>query len=268
MAIFSARIAFRGVLAICSLGLSHAIASQERNTRLADEFRSAERLFWLDNWVRARDLYADCEQGFAASDSAKSLMCKFSRLRADAETDLSYYTVSKIISRDLETQTAKTHTEVRLRGLVVKATADLSIHDPVLSGQEWEEVQRLAHSLKEDGWEARAKCELGIVAYLRGDTAKAVALNTESFLKAKELNDVAGMIRAFSLKGVGLRERNAADQALLYFDQALDLANANPDVRFPLMAYMGKAQTLESQGDIAGASPCWHRQTNLSNGSE
>src|SRR4051794_37503924 len=113
---------------------------------------------------------------------------------------------------------------------------------------------RVAHSLKEDGWEARAKGELGIVAYLRGDTAKAVALNTESFFKTKSLNDVAGMIRALSLKGVGLLERKAADQALPYFDQALDLAKANPDVRFPLMAYMGKSQALESQGDIAGAA--------------
>src|SRR3954451_3536055 len=137
---------------------------------------------------------------------------------------------------------------------MVKATADLSIPDPVLSGQEWQQVEDLAQSLQENGWGGRAKGELGIVAYLRGDTAKAVALNTESFKAAKELHDVAGMIRAFSLKGVGLLERAAADQALPYFDQALELAKANPEVRFPLMAYMGKSQALASQGDLAGAS--------------
>ena len=65
---------------------------------------------------------------------------------ADAETKLSYYSVSKIIARDLETQTARTHPEVRLRGLMVKAEADLSIHDPVLSGKEWDEAKQLAHA--------------------------------------------------------------------------------------------------------------------------
>ncbi len=219
-----------------------------------NQFREAERLFWLDNWIKARPMYADCEHTFAASDPAKALVCRFSRLRADAETNLSYYAVSKLISADLESRTARAHPEVQLRGLVVKATADLSIHDPVLSGEEWQEVQRLAHTLKQEGWEERAMGELGIIAYLRGDTAKAVSLNTGSFLKATQQNDVAGMVRSLSLKGVGLLERKAADQALSYFDRALDLAKANPDVRFPLMAYMGKSQALESQGDVEGAS--------------
>src|SRR3954468_20221391 len=100
--------------------------------------------------------------------------------------------------------------------------------------------------------------------YLRGDTAKAVALNTESFQTAKELHDVAGMIRAFSLKGAGLLERHAADQALSYFDQALELAKTNPDVRFPLMAYTGKSQALASQGDTAVRHAYSSRQMNSS----
>ena len=161
MPIFSANAALRGALVVCSLSAFQALAIETGTAaRLNDEFRQAERLYWLDNWVKARPLYADCEQEFAVSDPAKALVCKFSRLRADAETDLSYYTVSKIISRDLETETARTHPEVRLRGLIVKATADLSIHDPVLSGQEWEQVEEIAHSLKENGWEGRAKGNL------------------------------------------------------------------------------------------------------------
>ena len=43
----------------------------------------------------ARNLYADCEVGFARSDPSKALICEFSRLRADAETNLSYVTVFK-----------------------------------------------------------------------------------------------------------------------------------------------------------------------------
>jgi len=205
-----------------------AVFAQQRSSQnhhgLAAKFDQAERLFWLDNWVKARDLYAACEKGYATTDPAKALMSKFSRLRADAETKLSYATVSRVIATDLDTSTAHRYPKVRLRGLLVKATADLSIHDPALSGQEWQEVRELAHSLRDSGWEERAEGELGIVAYLRGETERAVILNTGAFEKAKQLGDIAGMIRALSLKGVGLLERNAPDHAIPYFDQALELA--------------------------------------------
>lgn len=253
MAILWARTALCGVLGLCYLAACpRTLGAQGPKTPDA-EFAEAERLFWLDNWVKARDLYAHCEHRLATVDPGRALICKFSRLRADAETSLSYYNVSRFIATALASEAVRTHPEARLRGLIVKATADLSIHDPVLSGREWQEVVQLAQSLKEPGWEERAKGELGIVAYLEGETEKAVALNTETFMKAKRLNDIAGMIRTLSLKGVGLLERNAPDQALAYFDQALELAKANPDVRFPLMAYMGKAQALEAEGDGIGS---------------
>ena len=253
MAISWAKSILGGVLGLCYLSACPRVLDAQENKTANAEFAEAERLFWLDNWVKARDLYSNCEHRLATVDRGKALICKFSRLRADAETSLSYYNVSRLIATDLESETARADPEARLRGLIVKATADLSIHDPVLAGQEWEEVEQLAHSLKESGWEERAKGELGIVAYLRGETEKAVTLNTEAFRKAKQLNDVAGMVRSLSLKGVGVLERNAPDQALTYFDQALELAKANPDVRFPLMAYMGKSQSLEGEGDGIGS---------------
>ena len=253
MAILWAKSALCGVLVIQWLaGLPSTIFGQD--TPAADEeFAQAERLFWLDNWARARNPYSNCERRLAKTDPGKALICKFSRLRADAETNLSYFDVSRIIATDLKSETARAHPEARLRGLIVKATADLSIEDPVLSGKEWEQALSLARSLKEPRWEERAQGELGIIAYLRGDTGKAVALNNAAFLAAKGLNDVAGMIRALSLKGVGLLERNAPDQAISYFDQALDLAKVNPNVRFPLMAYMGKSQALDAEGDATGS---------------
>src|SRR3982750_1634759 len=128
MAFFSAKVSLHGVLAICTFGVLQAAGARPPQMQLSDEFREAERLYWLDNWVKARPLYADCEQRFAASDPPKALICKFSRLRADAETNLSYYTVSKLIAIDLVGQTPRNSPQARLRGLIVKATADLSIH--------------------------------------------------------------------------------------------------------------------------------------------
>src|SRR5438445_12092688 len=110
----SARFGCGVVLLICSFLISQEIAFSKQNARLTHEFQEAERLFWLDNWVKARKLYAQCELGFASSDPAKALICKFSRLRADAETNLSYYTVSKLIGIDLQGQTARNSPEARL----------------------------------------------------------------------------------------------------------------------------------------------------------
>src|SRR3954453_3440706 len=101
MALSSARFSFRGVLISCLIAIVPGMAFSQPTVGLAHDFEEAERLFWLDNWVKARNLYADCEVGFARSDPAKALICKFSRLRADAETNLSYYTVSKLIATDL-----------------------------------------------------------------------------------------------------------------------------------------------------------------------
>lgn len=51
------------------------------------------------------------------------------------------------------------------------------------------------------------------------------------------------------MEGVGLLEQQRFDDALLWFNDVLRLAKTNADIRFPLMAYMGKAQTLEAQGN-------------------
>ena len=89
---------------------------------------------------------------------------------------------------------------MKLRGLVVKATADLSVHDPSLSGEEWQQVIDFARQIGDQFWEERAEGELGIVAYLQGETEKAVMLNSASFQKARQLKDVAGMVEFFRLK--------------------------------------------------------------------
>ena len=236
------------VLLLLSVDFSNA-----QSNALENKFNKAERLFKLDNWVEARALYADCERAYADEDPAKAMISKFSRLRADAETRLSYAAVSHAIAADLNSPVALDNPTVKLRGLVVKATADLSVHDPSLSGEEWQQVKELAHQIGDQFWEERAEGELGIVAYLQGETEKAVMLNSDSFQKAKQLKDVAGMVRVLSLKGVGLLERDGADHSLPFFDQALTLAKSNPDVRFPLMAYMGKSEALEAKGDEAGS---------------
>jgi CHAT domain-containing protein/Tfp pilus assembly protein PilF len=75
-----------------------------------------------------------------------------------------------------------------------------------------------------------------------------VRLNARAFGIAQETGDRQGEIRQKSLEGVGLLEQNRYDEAMIRFEDALEFANSEPDVRFPLMAYMGKAQALAAQG--------------------
>ena len=219
-----------------------------------ETLKEAERLFWLDNWIKARPLYWKCEQEFERrGDLGNAMLARFSRLRADSETVLSYPEVSRLLAEDLRKPIVQNTPSVRLRGLIVKGTVDLSIHDPVNAAREWAEAQALAQTLGEKGWEERLKTELSIIAFLKGDTVKSVELNEAGYRAAKQLHDVAGQIRARSLKAVGLLEQGQAEEAQGYADEALALAKDNPEVRFPLMAYMAKSQALEVQGNKAGS---------------
>jgi len=214
------------------------------------DFAAAERLFRLDNYAKARPLWLKAEQEFSSRhDEAKATYARVSRLRGDSETILSYPAVSQEMARLLETALVRANPELRLRCLVVKGAADLSSKDPQSSGQVFDEALHVAESLNDRFWIGRISGELGITAFLKGDTAKAVELNARAFAIAKSLNDVQGEIRAKSLDGVGLLEQQRFDDALIRLNEALNFARSEPDVRFPLMAYMGKSEVLQAQGN-------------------
>jgi tetratricopeptide (TPR) repeat protein len=186
----------------------------------------------------------------AEGNQAKALYARVSRLRGDSETVLSYPVVSQEIATLLDNPLVRSNPELRLRCLVVKAAADLSSKDPVTSGRVWSEALETAQALHDQFWIGRISGELAVIAFLKGDTATAVKLNARAFQIAHDLNDLQGEIRQKSLGGVGLLEQQRYDDALIRFDDALKLARTDPDVRFPLMAIMGKAQALEDQGNF------------------
>ncbi len=207
----------------------------------------AERLFWLDNWVKARPLYYRAEKLFTASgDARNAALARISRLRADADRT-SYPEATQQLAKELENPVVANDPQVRLRCLIVKATIDLSI-DPPSSAETWKEALHLAERLSEKRWIGRIQGELGIIAFLDGNSTEARSLMTQAIMTATANSDFAGQIRALSLIGVGLSELGEYDRSLRYFDQALELAKKNPEVRFPLMAHMGKAHSLDALG--------------------
>jgi CHAT domain-containing protein len=218
----------------------------------------AERLFWLDNWPKARPLYDEAERLFSqAGDRRNALFAKVSKLRADAD-QTSYPGISQYLAHELDNPLVQADPKLRLRCLIIKATIDLSI-DPTLSAQVWHEAQELAEQLGEKGWANRAAGELGIVAFLEGNTAQAQAMVGKALVTAMALGDLAGQIRQLSLIGVGLSEIGLPERALPYLDQALKLASKDKDVRFPLMAYMGKAGALDALGRFAESDAAFEK---------
>jgi CHAT domain-containing protein len=215
-----------------------------------NDFATAERLFRLDNYAKARPFWLAAEREYASQgNEGQALYARVSRLRGDSETILSYPAVSEEIAALLDKPQVQQNAVLRLRCLIVKGAADLSSKDPVTSGRVWTEALQTGEALHDQYWIGRVSGELAVIAFLKGDTATAVRLNARAFQIANELKDVQGEIRQKSLEGVGLLEQQRYDDALLRFNDALRLAGTDSDIRFPLMAYMGKAQTLEAQGN-------------------
>jgi CHAT domain-containing protein len=207
----------------------------------------AERLFWLDNWMKSRPLYEKAEALFVGQgDQRNAALARISRLRADADR-ISYPEVSLQLARELENPAVKSDPTVRLRCLIVKATIDLSI-DPSVSAQTWRDALALATELRESRWVTRIEGELGIILFLEGNSTEARTLMNKAMQAAVSSNDLAGQIRIQSLIGVGVSELGEYERSLRYFDIALALAQKNADLRFPLMAHMGKAHSLNELG--------------------
>src|SRR5262249_49142611 len=202
------------------------------------------RLFWLDNWLKARDSFAEAEKLFTArGDERNALYAKVSLLRADADR-VGYPGISAYLSDQLNTPLVQRDGKLRLRCLVIKGAIDLSI-DPPSSSVTWNEALKLAEELSEKGWVERAQLELTVIAFLDGRTTDAQSLLTKGMTSATLQGDIAGQVRGHSLAAVGLLELGDNDRALRYSDQALSLAAQNPDLRFPLMAHMAKASALD-----------------------
>jgi CHAT domain-containing protein len=209
--------------------------------------KEADRLFWLDNFVKAQPIFTEAETLFTkAGDNRNALYARVGRLRADADRT-GYPAVSEFLAEQLATPLVREDPKLRLRCLIVKASIDLSI-DPSASTITWKEAQQLAMELNEAGWANRAKAELSIIAFLQGNTQEAQKAIAESIMTSMLLGDIAGQVRQLSLVAVGLGELGLNDRALRYADQALKLASENPDVRFPLMANMAKMKALEALG--------------------
>jgi CHAT domain-containing protein len=106
----------------------------------------------------------------------------------------------------------------------------------------------MANALGEREWAARAKGELGIIAFLEGDTGTAVSLVGTALLSALTSGDFAEQIRLLSMLGNGYNEVRRFKESTWFFQHAISIAEKTPDAGFTFMAHEGMASALNGLG--------------------
>jgi CHAT domain-containing protein len=207
-----------------------------------NDLTEADRLAWLTDWYSAYPLYARAERAAnTAGDKRNALYAKFGRLRGEMQT-LSLPDVSETIANDLDSALAQNDAALRLRGLTVKGDIDLE-WDVDAAYNDWVAVQQLARQLSHDGWENRTKGELGMIAFLKGNTGDAGKLVETALQTAVKTGDVGGQLRYMGAVANGLLSAGFPQGALSFADRALAFSQQHPEAGFPFVVYSTKVMT-------------------------
>src|SRR5439155_23119205 len=100
----------------------------------------------------------------------------------------------------------------------------------------------------EPAWANRAQGELGLVSFLQGDIGGSVIKLGQALKVAESNGDVASVVRWLTLFGHGYVELGRPELALDFYDRAFKAASTVPELQFPVMSYLGKADALAKLG--------------------
>ena len=204
----------------------------------------ADRLALLANWPKAGPLFARAEQIYIQrGESRDALYCRIGELRSEVEKT-SYSEVGRTIREQMKNPLVENDRRLKLEGLTALGVIDMNT-DTRAALKDWTEVMDLAQSLNDKVWEARATGWLGILAFIDGKTARGGRLVMEAIVKTTLYHDAEGEIDFLSYFGEGLNEYHRPQQALDFFNRALRLADATPDIGTPFHVYIGKIAALE-----------------------
>lgn len=238
---------FRRISANKQLNLSDGSDRPESSADPQVLLAEANRLYWLNNGPRAAPLYAKAESLFASrGDARNELYAKIGHLRSEAET-MSFVDLSRFLNDQLQNPIMREDPRLRLWCLAAKGYTDIEI-DYQAEKRDWLEARQIATELGEDRWATRATGELGIIAFLEGNTGQGAKLLGSALVSTMTNGDTGGQIRFLEMLGNGMVEVNRNSEALMFFERAIKLAEANKDSGLPFMGYEGKAAALVALG--------------------
>jgi tetratricopeptide (TPR) repeat protein len=238
----------RPVFAFLAVSVAFATSSSVCPTALAApdvaaQLQEADRLAWLTDWTSALPVYAAAEASARTSGTpSQQLYAKFGRLRGEMQVR-ALGDLSDELARDLARPIVRRDDRLRLRALTAKGDIDLE-WDVQAALRDWQQVRQLAGELGEKGWENRATGELGMIAFIKGNTGEATKAVQQALETARALGDVGGELRYLSAIANGLLLAGYAQPALGFPERALAFATQHPETGFPFVAYSTKALTL------------------------
>jgi CHAT domain-containing protein len=147
------------------------------------------------------------------------------------------------IDRILSTEVAKNDLALRLRCLIIRGDVNLEFDAPAAK-DDWEAALATAKQIGDRKWESRAIGELGMIAFLLGDASAARLQVSQALMTALNTGDVGAQIRYYAAIATGLQLSEEYEQAIRYFDLALNTAAKHPEAGFQYISYWGKAKSL------------------------
>jgi len=226
-----------------------ASANDEAETPLQRALYFAD----LYNWHASRPYFTKAQQLFeAAGDKRNALYAHFGAIRAGADaapiTELSYGLAQELATNPI----LQSDKELRMFCLIVKGDFDGEIDVPAMR-RDWTEVAALARELGDAKWQYRAQGELGFAGFHDGDLTSAQRNVGTALIAATNAGDVGAQIFYLSATANGLSSQQMNDQAIIYADRAITIAEANPDAGYPELAQHARLLAMLQAGQIEGA---------------
>ncbi|MEO7276320.1 MAG: CHAT domain-containing protein [Vicinamibacterales bacterium] len=188
-------------------------------------------------------MYAEAQRLFTArGDLRNARYAEINRLRGQLPR-MAIAEASQRLADFLDDPIVLADDAVRLRCLVIKGETDEDL-DPSLAEQSWREALWIAARIGDAPWANRARGELGFIALMQGDISTGLIQTSQAITAARAGGDLPSLVRWLTLAGHGYTELNRPEQALDFYDQAFKAGASVPELRFPVMTYLGKADAL------------------------
>jgi hypothetical protein len=220
----------------------------------------ADRLSWLDNWTAAGPLYQRAEALFReVGDKRNEIHARIGRIRA-LGTEVSWKRASRSRQNQLRDPIVQSDLKLRLWCLALAGYVDIDVNT-ASAKRSWAEAFSIATTLGEQQWAARAKGELGIIAFLDGNPTRAVSLIGQASLALSGSGDTAGAARLLTIPGNGYIEVRRFAEARWFFARAISMMKNTPAAGYPFSAAVGDAVALAGEGrrdEQSKGSRCRH----------
>ena len=235
----------RLVAAICVLGaVLLPLNAQEGQPSASELLRHALYLADLYNWTDAGPEFIKAQKMFiAAGDQRNALYAKLGGIRSTADQS-KLPVISAQLAAELDANPLLLNDkQLRMFCFIVKGDIDTELNSGAMR-EDWEQVQALAVELGNTKWQYRALAQLGLAAFYEGDLATARKNVGSALAAATAAGDAAAQIQYLTDLGIGLVLTKMYEQALPYFDKALQVASATPDAGYPFPTYEQRLDAL------------------------